>query len=226
MTKNNQSGQTLIETIVAIFILTTALTAGLGLAIYAMSVGSTAQNQIVAASLAREGVEVVRMMRDSIWLASDIKGGQWDLVPCADVANKMCYPRPYDSVPGYIDYDLNAGSYNNFVAQNYRLNINTAGGVINWSLDTNTNTSDLYLQANGTYSHVVNGSPIYNRQVKIEFNTAAPFTASNPELIVKSIVAWRGKNCTAIPQGANLDALVTPCKIHVEERLTNWKDYK
>lgn len=75
----NQQGQSLIETIVAIFVLTTGLVSGLALAIYSFGASSDILERITATGLAREGVEVVRRMRDSNWLAdtlSDCENGQ------------------------------------------------------------------------------------------------------------------------------------------------------
>src|SRR3989338_2611226 len=69
---NCQSGQTLIETVVAIFILASGLSAGLALAVFAFSSTSNNAERVVATSLAREGVEVIRRMRDSNWLRDNL----------------------------------------------------------------------------------------------------------------------------------------------------------
>lgn len=63
-----QSGQTLIETMSAVFILIMGVTAALGLAIYANSSSTMISKQIIATGLAREGVEAVKNMRDTNWL--------------------------------------------------------------------------------------------------------------------------------------------------------------
>ncbi len=212
----NESGQTLMETIIAIFVLTTALSSGLALMIYAFSNSATSQNEIIASNLAREGADVVRGMRDSNWLASDVKGGPWDLTACSDIGDRLCYPRAYENIPPYNNYNLGNGSY--------RLQFDGA----DWSLQ-NTPDYDLRVQSAGYYSHASNSTtPIFARMIKIAQNFAAPYTNenSNWELIVKSIVAWRGKNCTDFSQSADLETLSTRCKIIVEEHLTNWKDYK
>jgi Tfp pilus assembly protein PilV len=217
-----QSGQTLIETIVAIFVLTMALTAGLGVAIYAFSTSTTSINEIIASNLAREGVEVVRMMRDSNWLASDVKGSEdsaWALSSCADIGGKLCYPRAYAKVPPYNNYD--------FIAGNQMIQFDLGGNE--WTLDsTGPQNYNLYLQANGSYGQTVNGSSTFARMINISFNSSSPYTNqnSNQEMIVKSVVAWRGKNCAAFSSNQDLTALSTSCKITVEEHLTNWKDYR
>jgi Tfp pilus assembly protein PilV len=211
----------LIETIAAIFILITTLVAGLGLTLYAFSNAANSQSEIVASNLAREGVEVVRAMRDSNWLAGDKKGNPpWDLGPCSDIGNKLCYPRAYQKVDPYNGYNLN--NIGNQIAI-FDLATST------WSLDsTGTLNVNLYLQANGTYSNVTNGISVYGRMINITLNSNPPYTNqnSNQELIIKSVVAWRGKNCTAFNSNQDLLTLSTSCKVVVEEHLTNWKDYK
>lgn len=209
---NNQDGQTLIETLIAIFLLTTALVTGLGLAVYVLSSTSSNKQEIIATSLAREGVEVVRAMRDSNWLAGDAEGATWDLTSCADIGNRFCYPKAYQAVQGYNSYNLAVG--------NYRLSFSSG----NWTLESNSNYN-LYHQSDGTYTHTASGASNFARKVVITSNTASPFTNqnSNWELIVKSIVGWRDKNCTAM---TGQDPETTNCKIIIEEHLTNWKDYK
>ncbi|MBX4187287.1 MAG: hypothetical protein KW802_03480, partial [Candidatus Doudnabacteria bacterium] len=92
---SDQSGQTLIETLGAIFILVTTLTVGLGLAIYTLSNSENSMREVVAINLARQGIEVVRMMRDSNWLDGDAtNSGGFALATCADI-NASCYPRVF-----------------------------------------------------------------------------------------------------------------------------------
>lgn len=61
-------GQTIIETMSAIFILIMGVTSALGLAIYANSSSTMITKQIIATGLAREGVEAIKNMRDTNWL--------------------------------------------------------------------------------------------------------------------------------------------------------------
>lgn len=72
--KKNNQGQTLMETILAIGLLTTVVIGCLGLGIYSVRIGRFSQNQLIAANLAREGLEYVRNVRDTNWL----KGQAWD----------------------------------------------------------------------------------------------------------------------------------------------------
>jgi hypothetical protein len=215
-----QSGQSLIETIAAIFILVTALSTAVGLAIYSFSVTTASQHQVTAINLAREGVDVIRAMRDSNWLASDKKdpdGSQsWGLQVCNDISNTMCYPVAYNKIPSYNDYDLDAGSY--------QLKFNALANT--WQLDTGN--YNLYSQPDGSYIHDAAGNSVFARQVLITTNTNPPYTNqnSNWELIIRSTVLWRGKGCANFIGTENLSTINSQCKVVAEEHLTNWKDYK
>lgn len=215
----NQSGQSLIETIGAIFILTMALTTALGLAVYALSRSAISQQEIIATNLAREGIDVVRAMRDSNWLASDTKGASWALSSCSDIGDKLCYPKVYMKVPPINEYDLTAG--------NFRPNFDTNSET--WTLNTNGDY-DLYLQIGGTYSANPVGSSVYARMINIGFNQISPCAPScsdaNKEMVIKSVVAWRGKNCASFNPTDDLLTVNSSCKIVTEEHLTNWKDYR
>lgn len=70
----NQSGQGLLEMVFAIGIMLIVVAAVLGLATSNIQGQKSTELQVVANNLAREGVEVVRHIRDSNWLA----GRQWD----------------------------------------------------------------------------------------------------------------------------------------------------
>ena len=63
-----QSGQTLLETIVALGIIATATTATVSLLLASMKAGTTSSNRVIAANLARETIEAARDIRDSNWL--------------------------------------------------------------------------------------------------------------------------------------------------------------
>lgn len=62
------AGLTLIETTIAIFIVTVGLVGGLSLAIYSTSLTHQIEERTIAYYLAQEGIELVRGKRDSAWL--------------------------------------------------------------------------------------------------------------------------------------------------------------
>jgi len=65
---------TLIETITAIFILTTGILAISSLISYLISISSISSQRLIAAYLAQEGIEIVRNLRDTNLLS----GRNWD----------------------------------------------------------------------------------------------------------------------------------------------------
>ena len=248
--KNSQSGQSLIETLVAIFILVTALSVGLGLAIYASSNTTRTKNQIIATNLAREGLEVVRMFRDTNWLKAEDDAGVDDLYTAFGGCMygllpstwRPCYPEAFDE-----PYDIEASSS----ANDYRIFFNPSAET-DWEIDTSNGTENylLCLHTDGTYRHnnpggsgITCDSSQFARRVSISVgNTSAPFTPSesnpaalgfppnygghSPELVVTSTVVWQGKRCPAFTSSVNPLTFTTPCKLTMSERLTNWKDYE
>lgn len=61
-------GFTLVETLLALFILTTAIVAGLSVVNQGLSSTQVAKSKLIAANLTQEGIEVVRNIRDNNWL--------------------------------------------------------------------------------------------------------------------------------------------------------------
>lgn len=68
---HNQFGQSLLEMIIAITVISVALFSILSLFLSNMKAEEEARLRIVGSNLAQEGVEVVRNIRDSNWLKSD-----------------------------------------------------------------------------------------------------------------------------------------------------------
>jgi len=66
--KHNVSGQGIVEVMVAIGVVTVGLVGTLSLTSSSLRFSTTSEKQIVAANLAREGIEVVRNVRDTNWL--------------------------------------------------------------------------------------------------------------------------------------------------------------
>jgi len=78
----NKKGFSLLEVIIAIFVITIGIIGVANLISYSISGVAVAKSQIIAAALAQEGLEIVRNIRDSNWLA----GIAWTsgLDTCAD----------------------------------------------------------------------------------------------------------------------------------------------
>jgi hypothetical protein len=229
-----QAGQTLIETIAAIFILTTALTAGLALTIYVFSNSQKGISEIVASNLAREGIDMVRNMRDTNWLESVAKSVNspsdnppWDLGDCAiDASTFKCYAYAWRGVPGgsFHGYDLegtNSGYISNIINLNF--------GGSSFSIDGGPSSYALYLQPDGSYRTNITNNSVYSRKILLNHNINPPFSDVRPyglsELVVTSIVGWTGRGCKPMT-GTPPDPSTTNCSTSITERLTNWKDYK
>jgi prepilin-type N-terminal cleavage/methylation domain-containing protein len=67
---NNQRGFTLIEVLVALVIVATALVPILTLSSFAKRTSANVRDDLIAAGLSQEGIEVVRAIRDTNWFQS------------------------------------------------------------------------------------------------------------------------------------------------------------
>ncbi|MBI4053804.1 MAG: hypothetical protein HY397_00565 [Candidatus Doudnabacteria bacterium] len=200
-----ERGLTLIETIIALGLLTTGILGGLSLAIASIGASEDTLLRIVATNLAREGIEVIRMTRDNNW-------HNGTLVNCdADFGtsnNQLCIRTWDNNIPGSA------------TGVNYRADFNPVSNA--WSVTNNPTGSQtrIFLRSDGVYSHSGPGTWRYSRQITITRDTAAPFSATNPRLYVLSTVWWSGKRCPATD-----NPLATTCKLSVEEYLTNWRNF-
>ena len=106
--KNKKRGFTLIETLVAVMILASAIVGPLSIASRSLNNSIVAKDQISAFFLAQDAVEYVRFVRDS----NRLKGADWfdgsggssagiDLTPCATAAG--CYFDSTMAVVGTAD---------------------------------------------------------------------------------------------------------------------------
>ncbi len=121
---NNNQGQGLVEVIIAIAIIATGVVGALTLTFSSLSYSETSVKQIVAANLAREGIEIIRNNRDSNWL----EGDHW-LEPYWTASD-------YD---GIIEFDPATNLYN----------LNTVPDYAGFD----TNTTELLLNADNLYLH-------------------------------------------------------------------------
>ena len=112
----SRRGQSLIEVIVASAVIMTAVSAALTLVSSSINAEKNSEAQITAGNLAREGIEVVRSIRDSNWLA----GASFDTGLTGITA------RDYTGVPVF-DPNANSWSFNfypnnitNYMSRVYR----------------------------------------------------------------------------------------------------------
>ncbi len=215
--KGNQTGQTLIETVVAIFILITGVVSALALAKYSFRYTDASSKQIFATALARQSMEAVKNMRDTNWLDDTLVDCSAEFSQAA--GNQYCY--------------------NNWLSKTYVLGSASAGKAgVNYAVDYSPATNSWNLAASplnyilyydpstGNYSNVKTSgamASIYSRMVNIVQDFSAPFNiANNPRLVVTTTVWWYDQHC---PQTSNPATLLPSCKIILQMYLTNWRDY-
>ncbi|MBZ9572491.1 prepilin-type N-terminal cleavage/methylation domain-containing protein [Patescibacteria group bacterium] len=115
--KIGKKGFTLLEVVVAIFIITVGIVGALALISQTISSARISSQRLIAAYLAQEGIEIVRSIRDTNWLEgvvwnSGLGAGSWE----AD----------------YTTQDLNDDYDGDF------LNIDTNNGLYGYSSGTQT----------------------------------------------------------------------------------------
>lgn len=79
--KQTKAGVTILEVVVAIFVIMTGLISALALIFSSILGARFSKNEFIAANLGREAIEVVRQIRDSNWLeieAGVLDSGEWD----------------------------------------------------------------------------------------------------------------------------------------------------
>ena len=76
--KIKNKGFTLIEVIIAVAVIVTVLVAVIALISFSVSGIRPGKSKIIAAGLAQEGIEIVRNIRDSNWLADKRTSDNWD----------------------------------------------------------------------------------------------------------------------------------------------------
>ena len=106
---NSKTGQSLLEMLIAIFVLVIALTATLVLISSSISAGRESKYRLTSNSLAREGIEIVRNIRDSNWI--DSSSSSWNAglytdttaIPVIDGSSPISLDFSADSFSGWID---------------------------------------------------------------------------------------------------------------------------
>jgi hypothetical protein len=96
-------GFTLMEAIVAIFVITTGLVGVLSLVSQTISASTFSKDKLIAAYLAQEGIEIVRNIRDTNWLQSL----SWNNGLGAGEYEAAYQDSSLTSCPSICDYDHN-----------------------------------------------------------------------------------------------------------------------
>ncbi|MFA7662349.1 MAG: prepilin-type N-terminal cleavage/methylation domain-containing protein [Patescibacteria group bacterium] len=140
----SQSGVTLIESLVAMMVITVGLVAILSLALSSLTRAKVSKEQIVATALVREGIEITRTIRDTNWL-QDI--GCWSVNGC-----------------GLAD-DLYALDYTNASSLDEATRFS---GDIEEFIFLDNDASILKENSESFYNHSSGDATIYRRVVQIE----------------------------------------------------------
>lgn len=219
----NSKGQTLVETVVGIFVLTVGISTALGLAVSMFNASTSAVKQVVGAGLAREGAEAVFNIRATNWLKGQTVG------TCYNYSN----PGGNDAVC-HQDW-LNpgtSGSYNISAAGSYTIDQNTTGNDTQnyWILNVQGASPNyrLYYDAAASTGVLYKTSAAsavpsdYYREIVIALETPAYYQASiGNRLKVTSRVWWNDKGC---PTSATWPSS-GKCRIELVTYLTNWRNY-
>jgi Tfp pilus assembly protein PilV len=222
MTRQHKSeqGQTLVETVVAVFILTMGIVAALGLANFAVGASSNIVKQIIGMGIAREGVEAVKNMRDTNWLKDTLASDCYDYVAATETA--ACYKNWLNASGGY-SIDPPAGP----AGQTFVLGINQANPLY-WELQASSGNYTLNYDTTGTNGFYTPnaGTPSgYFRRITITEEATGVFSQATigPRLLVSSEVWWNDKKCPTA--SSSTPPTTGACRIKLELFLTNWKNY-
>jgi prepilin-type N-terminal cleavage/methylation domain-containing protein len=197
---NSERGFTVIEMIIAIFILSVAIIGVFSALSVTVVLTANASDRLTGAYLAQEGIEIVRNIRDNNWLAQDLCLANPEVSECA-------------VVPGWL-----AGIYNADVGGEQHYQVDYKNGVI--SLNNSTDPTDLtglpgcdflgFDSLSGFYSYSSNqGSPSrFMRKISLK-----PLEENQDIMRVIVEVYWRGK---ASVLGDTSGSIIA------EETLYNW----
>ena len=213
MSNRRQAGFTLVEVIVMMAVLSIGILGTLAVANLAVQSSDRNQRQVIGVNLAREGVELVRAVRDSNWAAMAEETGPdcWDYYP--DSQLKAGQPPPGACTPRF--QSLSAAT--NFVAY-----LNTGNGspylVQQASTVTENAVYRLCPNAQGTYlpsaQACSSGGRTYYRRVTIQrakdLGVDDDDNTRKYSILVRSQVTWPGQNAADLV---------------IEEYLTDWRKF-
>ncbi len=234
----NQQGQTLIETMVAIFIMVMGIVSALGLALYSLNASTGITKQIVAVGLAREGLEVVKNMRDTNWLKDPVSTTCYNFETAEKSAH--CYLGWLNASRGF-DFGLSGPSENKTYSLNFDATAELTWNLIERSSDEDPSAPSASLFAldydpdalNGFYqpgSSLVAPTSEYFRKVTLEYYSATfPYDERDgeyPLIIVTSQVWWNDRRCPVRAKAPNRnDFSDVRCLVTLQTYLTNWKTF-
>ncbi len=199
--RKNLSGQGLMEVIVAIAIITTGITGTVTLTYSNLRSNETSINQIIAANLAREGIEVVRNIRDENWLQGSVNN-TW-LTGLKNINSEQ------DDFDGNIDF--------NKTTKRWTLDL-TKDGI---------SAGRLYLDSDGVYNHTSGTITPYWRNVEVRVILCQFKNNKNNIVVVngncQAYGAWNAVGIKVISTVQWQEKGQTKT-YRLEENLYNWHD--
>jgi len=235
-----QLGQSIIETMVAVFVLVMGITAALGLANYSFGASSNIAKQIIGMGLAREGLEAVKNMRDTNWLKGTkytdcynyVTGGTTgtcykDWLTQGAITPEQGYNLSPGATPATATYVLD---YLKLSVQSDKNYWQLTQDNSNFALDADPNLyiKDPLLIGTGKFyypSGSTKGTSDYYRRITIATdNSKQPYNQASigPRVIVTSDVWWKDKKCPAVD---TWELSKTACRVRLQMYMTNWRVY-
>lgn len=228
--KNKKSGQTIIETLAASFVLAMGLASAVGLSVYALNTSTQITKQIIAIGLAREAIDAFKNMRDTNWLKqTTIDLDCYNYVTGAN--DDKCFKdwqhanNGFDIRPPTPDKSLILFTNNASGSLFWEFRQKQANNAV-WGLNFDPNVNSVgfggyyYSDASGSAT----GSSDYYRQVTItEDSSTQPYNQTGfSRLKVNVKVWWKDRRCPS----ANVWAAGNKCSVEMDTYLTNWKNYQ
>jgi len=194
------SGETILEVLIATVILVGVLASCFALLNRGAATNTSLSEKSAAISIAREGIEAVRNIRDTNWLKySGDKRNKWLCLDSEDVPDKCLTGNPEYIVPGFYQIDFSES------AKRFFLTKIDAAAV----LDINNNSAEkeqfrLFVDnASGRYTHTSDGGnntvSSFYRQIEltpVEADVCPNDGCIEKKLKVVSRVQWVGARGT------------------------------
>jgi len=136
--QDRQDGFTMIEVLIALAVFTIGIVGGLTLALANYNTDKENFNRVAGANLAREGIELVKNIRDSNWLRVE--------------DNADCFGDPCTWSYGLADYNYIYLDYNDDIVSAGIHTCDCSTDDLSYCIEFVCN-SQLYLDSNGYYNH-------------------------------------------------------------------------
>lgn len=192
------AGETLIEVIIALFVVAIGATTGTSLIITALQSNSFSRDNLIALNLATEGMEAMRNIRDTNWLRFGFnKPDCWNMRPviasCNNVSNLI------GEGNFTIDLDINTMEWSLSEALPQPLDLENGNTVDNEKyrlqyIDLDGGTDhELYVssQIKADLPAKISGDSKFYRMIQVDYPNNDP--ATSDEMTVISLVQWEAQ---------------------------------